>query len=82
MQAVMYAQLVLDRAVQETCGLQIPCWHTLIWLAFHFSETWNFNCVGPIEVRLSMFDHGGEKKNAQNVLCPAWLTDSLSGCVT
>lgn len=79
MQTMMYAQLVLTETSRKRVVYTSPV-DILIWLAFPFSKTWNFNCAGVIEVRLSMFDHGG--KTARNMLRGDWLTDILNGCDT
>lgn len=70
MQAVMYAQLVLTEPSRKRVVYRSPV-DILIWLAFHFLETWNFNCAGLSEVLLSMFDQGG--KPLKNTLHPDWL---------
>lgn len=39
----------LDRAVQEKPVVYGSPVDILIWLSFHFSGTWNFNCAGVID---------------------------------
>lgn len=73
MQAMMYAQLVLTEPSRKRVVYRSPV-DILIWIAFHFLETWNFNCAGAIEVRLSMFDHGGKPLKICCVLND-WFTE-------
>lgn len=61
----------LDRAVQETCGLQIPCWHADLNCLFPFQKPGIFTVQGTLRsdsACLTMVEN-------QSQCAASWLTD-------